>query len=99
MYTALSAGRVASNELVWVTRDGTAEQIDPGWTGDFGGVKLSPDGTQLAVDLVQDDEEHLWIKQLDRGPLSQLSYTATRNYRPAWTPDGLAVAFVSIRGE
>ena len=51
------------------------------------------------MDIVQDDEEHLWIKQLDRGPLSQLSYTATRNYRPAWSADGLAVAFVSIRGD
>ncbi len=98
MYTALSAGQVASDELVWVRRDGTAEPIDPGWTGDFQAPALSPDGRRLAVGIVEDGAPHIWVKQLDRGPRLQISDPATGGYRPAWTSDGLEVAFGSDRG-
>ena len=52
----------------------------------------------MAVVIVEDGGPHLWIKQLDRGPLLQLSDPATGGYRPAWTADGLEVAFGSDRG-
>jgi serine/threonine-protein kinase len=86
-----------SNEMVWVTRDGTAEEIDPGWTGNFRSLALSPDGTQLAVSIFQNNEQHIWVKQLDRGPLPMLTSEGTSNDRPAWTPDGRAVTFSSNR--
>jgi len=94
-----TTGRVGGRltELVWVTRDGTAEEIDPGWTGDFWWPKLSPDGTQLAVGIVANNEQQVWIKQLDRGPLPKLTFTGTVNFGPAWTPDGRSVAFLSDR--
>jgi serine/threonine-protein kinase len=98
-YTTGSVGRGGLAELVWVTRDGTAEEIDPGWTEDFGFPKLSPDGTQLAVSIIANDEQQLWVKQLDRGRLPKLTFAGTTNYRPAWTLDGRSVAFVSDRGD
>ncbi len=82
-----------------MTRDGTAEEIDPGWTEDFGFPKLSPDGKQLAVTINANDETQIWIKELDQGPLPKLTFTGTENFRPAWTPDGRSVAFVSTRGD
>ncbi len=45
------------------------------------------------------DEEQIWIKQLDQGPLPKLTFTGTGNFRPAWTPDGRSVAFSSNRGD
>ncbi len=98
-YTAggLMGGGLA--EMVWVTRDGTAEEIHSGWTGNFAAPKLSPDGTKLAVGIVANNEEHIWIKQLDRGPLPKLTFTGSLNQRPAWTPDGRSVAFGSDRGD
>jgi serine/threonine-protein kinase len=97
-YTTGGVGEGLLAELVWVTRDGTAEEIDPGWTGTFTWPKLSPDGTQLAVSIAANNEEQIWIKQLDRGPLPKLTFAGSLNYRPAWTADGRSVAFVSAGG-
>ncbi len=85
------------DEVVWVTRDGVEEEIDPGWVGDFATVALSPDGRQLAVSIVEGNEEQLWVKQLPGGPLTKLTFDGTLNYRPDWTPDGRFVMFVSDR--
>jgi serine/threonine-protein kinase len=97
-YTTGSVGGGLAG-LEWVTRDGTAEEIDPGWTGDFDSPKLSPDGKQLAVSITANNEIQIWIKQLDRGPLPKLTFAGTLNQRPAWTPDGRSVAFSSDRGD
>ncbi len=85
-------------EIVWVTLDGTAEPVDPGWVGDFGSLALSPDGRQLAVSVVQGSEEQIWVKQLPRGPLTKLTFEGSQNFRPSWTPDGRSLLFVSNRG-
>ena len=49
-YTTGGFNVEANDELVWVTRNGTAEEIHPGWTENFQWPKLSPDGTRLATD-------------------------------------------------
>ena len=92
-----TAGAVTLREIVWVERNGTASQIDPDWTGSFESVALSPDGTRLAVTVGAVAETDLWIKQLDRGPASLLTFTDGLNRRPSWTRDGLSVTFISNR--
>jgi serine/threonine-protein kinase len=87
----------APHDVVRVTRDGTAEVIDPRWSGQFTSLALSPDGDQLAVGVVQAGETQVWVKQLERGPLTKLTFAGSISYRPAWTPDGTSVAFVSNR--
>ena len=49
-------GLNAPEMLVWVTRDGVAEPVDPAWTGDleFEGLSLAPNGSRVAVELVSD---------------------------------------------
>jgi serine/threonine-protein kinase len=106
-----SAGRLAyvtgaqttePAELVWVERNGTAEVIAPGWVGDFRTVALSPDGSQLAASIAEGGTtaiQQLYIKQLPRGPVSKLTFDGRLNFRPAWTPNGRSVSFVSDRGE
>jgi eukaryotic-like serine/threonine-protein kinase len=81
-------------EPVWVTRDGQARLIDSSWTGRLRFPALSPDGRQLAV-VVSDAEQQIWIKQLDRGPLSRLTFEGRTNVRPHWHPDGRSVVFAS----
>ncbi len=98
-YVAGGLSTDVRRELVWVERDGSVQAIDPGWTGEFESVALSPDGERLAVTIGFESETDLWIKQLDRGPASLLTFTDGLNRRPTWTRDGLSVTFVTDREE
>jgi len=84
-------------ELVWVTRDGKAEAVDPEWSGEFLGFPaLSPDGKRLAVTRATNSEPFkIWIKWLDRGPSIQLAGDGNGNCQAAWSPDGRSVTFTS----
>ena len=51
---ATGAGE-GKKELVWVTRDGKSQSVDPNWQGQFAFPALSPDGKQLAVTMFSID--------------------------------------------
>jgi DNA-binding SARP family transcriptional activator len=93
---ATDAGQ-GKQELVWVTRDGKAQAVDPDWPGNYlGSPALSPDGKWLAVARVANAEPmNIWIKRLDRGPGIKLTLEGNDNFGPAWTPDGRSVTFSS----
>ena len=89
----------APEAISWVARDGSAIRVDPAWTRDweFEGLALSPDGRRAAVVIEDGNRGDVWIKQLDRGPLSRLTFGGTYNAAPTWSPSGRFVTFVSIR--
>ena len=82
-------------QVVRVTRDGTAQPVDPAWGGRFEELDLSPDGTRLAVTVAQEARTELWVKALSSGPVTRLAYEGTNDYRPSWAPDGRSILFVS----
>ncbi|HUF66762.1 MAG TPA: protein kinase [Gemmatimonadaceae bacterium] len=85
-------------EPVWVSRSGQISPIDSGWSfiaPPNGGIALSRDGRRLAVGIRTGSGEDIWIKTLDRGPLTRLTFDG-RNPRPVWTPDGALIAYTSI---
>ena len=87
---------------VRVTRAGQESDIDPAWTytpAFNGGLSLSPDGTHLAVAIHGDPVGDIWIKELDRGPLSRVTFDNSVKYRPIWLPDGKSVSYVVENGE
>jgi serine/threonine-protein kinase len=96
VYSLQGAG-VGPRELTWVSRDGRAEPVDSSWRAAFEYPALSPDGHTLAVS-VRDGATQLWIRRAD-GTRHQVSQQGTVNWRPSWTADGRAIAFVSnMRG-
>ena len=87
---------------VWVERDGTAREIDADWepivgTAGNSSLALSPEGERLAISVQSNQTFDLWVKALDAGPLSRLTFEGSLNYRPTWSPDGRSLTFVSDR--
>ena len=86
----------------WVGRDGTAREIDAAW-GSMGvplnsGPAISPNGTAVALSILDSEGgSHVWVKQLDAGPLSRLTFEGRLNIRARWSPDGQSLTFLSDR--
>jgi serine/threonine-protein kinase len=87
---------------VRVTRAGQERDIDPAWsyTPAFnGGLSLSPDGSRLAVAIHGNPVGDIWIKDLDRGPLSRVTFDNSVKYRPLWIRDGESVSYIIEDGQ
>jgi eukaryotic-like serine/threonine-protein kinase len=90
--TGFTEARVAR-----VDRKGQSSVLDPDWQERFASMTLSPDGRRLAVSITVGSLTQLWVKQLDAGPLTRLSFDGTLNYRAAWRPDGRTLSYTSNR--
>ncbi len=87
---------------VRVSRTGVEREIDPAWSytpGFNGGLSLSPDGSRLAVTVHGDPVGDIWIKDLDRGPLTRLTFDKTVKYRPIWMRDGETLSYITEDGQ
>jgi serine/threonine-protein kinase len=90
------------SEAVWVSRDGQTLPVDTAWgfrlDDNLPGWDLSPDGTRLAISLRLETNADVWVRELDRGQVSRLTFSEFQDIRPRWTPDGRTVTFLSNRG-
>jgi Tol biopolymer transport system component len=84
-------------DLIWVDRSGQVTPVDTSFARDLLTAALSPDGTRVAVAVGPWDGSEIWVKELDEGSALRLTHHPGTNYRPAWSPDGREVAFISDR--
>ncbi len=82
--------------LVWVDRQGREESLGAPPRPYFH-PRISPDGTRVAV-AIADQEHDIWMWDLARQTLSQLTFDPAPDFSPAWTPDGRRLVFFSQRG-
>ena len=80
------------------TRTGEPAPFDSSWSGEFNSFSMAPDGRRAAIGISTPGTGlDIWIKQLDRGPLTRLTASG-HDRRPAWSPDGREIAFVRDTG-
>jgi Tol biopolymer transport system component len=100
----------ASNEglLVYQTGSATGSQFRLSWfdrsgkslgaVGDLGiifDVRLSPDGKRAAVS--RGDPGDIWVRDLERGVETRVTFHPLNETLPVWTPDGNSLIFSSDR--
>jgi len=80
----------------WVARDGSPTVIDSTWeVSGLEGIALSPDGSRVAVTQSASDGSQIWVKTLPGGPFTRLTFAGPDSDRPAWSPEGRDVGFLS----
>jgi Tol biopolymer transport system component len=90
--------------LVWLDRAGRETPLDESWSFDprisagNAGWALSPDGSALAIGLVTESGEDIWIRELAGGRLMRSTFEEGMEGRPRWTPDGRSITYVGGRG-
>jgi serine/threonine-protein kinase len=85
------AAQTPRHEIVWVDRQGNEEATDIPARG-YHYAQLSPDGTRVALDA-RDDQNDIWIWDLERTLLQRLTVDLGLNRGPVWSRDGRRVAF------
>lgn len=93
-----SSAMTRERRLVWVDREGDEEFL-PVATDWYSAVRLSPDGSRVALVVTQDEllASEIHILMLDRHALRRLTVDPGYEGIPRWTPDGARVAFASNR--
>ena len=85
--------------LVWADHQGNIEPLglEPGVFAPF---SLSPEGTQVAIPIVEGSGADIWLYDIARGTPTRFTYGLRDNRRarsaaPRWTPDGKHIVYNS----
>ena len=95
---AFRTGRSVPTQLTWVDRAG--RPLGPiGQPGAYRNPALSPDGSRLAVEMIEPGGmmSDVWLLELARGVASRFTFDPADDIYPVWSPDGTRIAFGSGR--
>ena len=85
------SGASQQRSLVWVNRQ-RLEQAVGVEPRAYANPRVSPDGSRIAV-TTQDEGRDVWVWDVARRRLRQLTFDATANWLAAWFPDSKRLAF------
>jgi len=88
----------SKSQLAWLDRNGRLlENVGP--PDSWRDIQLSPDGRRLAVGRLDprgSDDEAIWVRDLERGVLSKVTFLTGPEIWPVWSPDGRWISFVGL---
>ena len=91
-----SLGAQGVRTLAWVDKAGRETAI-PAEPRNYFYARVSPDGRRLSLD-VRDQEEDIWIWDVQRETMQRLTDKAGADQYGIWTRDGERVVFSSVQG-
>jgi len=83
-------------QLVWVDRDGREEPILGAGVRAFRHVRISPDGTRVAMDI-REQQNDIWLWDIAAETPTRLTVDPLLDRQPIWSPDGRDLVFTSDR--
>jgi len=87
----------SGNTLVWVDREGNEERLVGAAPDNYQGLKISPDGTKVALTINKDGNNDIWIWDIPLETPTKLTFDKAEDNGPIWTPDGQKIVFTSRR--
>ena len=96
VYAPGSSGGTGGLSLVWVSHAGEETPMATP-AGSYADMRVSPDGTRIAVAAADGGNDDVYIWHLDDGPLTRLTFDEAADDTPLWTPDSSRVVFHSTR--
>ena len=92
VYMAAVSGRTPLRSLVWVDREGNEEQLKAPLRF-YGPGRISPDGTRIAIGIMDHGSADVWIFDLAGETLKRLTHEPGTNGLPLWTPDARQIIY------
>jgi serine/threonine-protein kinase len=91
----LPGNLIGGRRLAWVDRAGGEEPIQAPARVYFN-PRISPDGSRLAAEA-RDEENDIWVWDFARATLTRLTFGASAESYPVWTPDSRRIIYASNR--
>ena len=92
----VAGGQGGRRMLTWVDREGREESLGAE-ARPYADPAVSPDGTRVAVTVLDLGNTDVWIWSLAGRTLTRLTFDAGFDQAPLWTPDSARVVFSSAR--
>jgi eukaryotic-like serine/threonine-protein kinase len=86
-------------QLTWYGRDGRPAGT-AGEPGPYRTLKVSPDGTRVAILRIdeQSNNRDIWQMEVASGTATRFTFDAAADIQPVWSADGSRIAWISDRG-
>ncbi len=95
VYRKAIGGASSLTTLQWVDATGRKEPL-PAKPGAYQDLSLSPDGTQVALLVMDGGSEDIWVYDIHRDAMTRLTFGGAVYRSPRWSPDGRLVIFSSV---
>ena len=87
---------------VLIDREGNVRALEPDWHIPYlhrraAGFALSPLGNKLAISIYNStDDSDIWLKDLENGLFTRITFEGDHNFRPSWSADGKQIIYTSV---